>query len=45
MGDIDNIIAVLALAALMFSPMIAIVVLPTAEKANEKRRRDRITNG
>ncbi|SMY12644.1 hypothetical protein [Brevibacterium jeotgali] len=37
-ADISTIISVLGLAALMFSPMLALLVVPTAEKLGTKKR-------
>lgn len=37
-ADINIIISVLLLAALMFSPMVALLVIPTAEKSHTKKR-------
>ncbi|MGO1399473.1 MAG: hypothetical protein ACTHVY_09025 [Brevibacterium yomogidense] len=37
-ADINTIISVLGLAALMFSPLIALLVLPTADRSHRKNR-------
>lgn len=37
-ADINTIISVLGLAALMFSPLVALLVVPTAEKLVSKKR-------
>lgn len=39
-ADISTIISVLLLAGLMFSPLVALVVLPTAENSHSKKRRE-----
>lgn len=37
-ADINTIISVLLLAGLMFSPVIAILLIPTADSATNKKR-------
>lgn len=42
-ADISTIISVLGLAALMFSPLVALAVLPSAENSHKKKRREYAT--
>ena len=42
-ADINTIISLLGLAALMFSPLIALLVVPTADKSHNKKRLENAT--
>ncbi|HLR45105.1 MAG TPA: hypothetical protein VK065_07970 [Brevibacterium sp.] len=42
-ADINTIISVLGLAALMFSPLVAMIVVPTADRSHKKKRLEHAT--